>query len=544
MKMKISSIITIAVVFILVLIPSLHVPHLSDDYFYMAIANMHAQLGHYNEWSGRIVTNIFSAYMMKYVNHSIYMSLNALAFTSIAVLISSLPCALLHGKFKLSPVGIVIIFTLMWIANPALGETSFWFVGSANYLWPSMYVALFMVIVSLQKEKMAAWKIPFALIMGFLAGCSNENTSVVLIILTVGYLIYTKKIKISYPYFIGLLIGAAVLLLSPGSAKRSIVFTDWHALSFFGKLDLQLFTRMPDSLNGFWQVYLVIIFMILCHGMIGMKDRKPFVAATVFFIAALMCNAAFLASPYMPARAYIGALFMLLIATSFIIYSFSEYESSVAKLVAPIVVFFFCIVYFIPSYAFFTHSVFSTWKQEKIRMKMMEDQVSKGEKNTTIPFYYFPRLMKLTDGYPVFQNPYMSYHFGVSTINEELVGFDYAAAASCKAISVKQKLYDNVTLESVCLFTDKISGDSRIIYKTDGDINKVFTSGNALYSHVEMNDGTVVNKDTAKQAFFIDGYWYTFSEAKDIDLKKVKDIKIGVYDAKTIKIYSKIVVTP
>ncbi len=171
----------------------------------------------------------------------------------------------------------------MWIANPALGETSFWFVGSANYLWPSMYVSLFMVIVALQKEKMAAWKLPLALAMGFLAGCSNENTSVVLILLTTGYLVYTRKLNVSYPYLIGLLAGAAVLLLSPGSAKRSLVFTDWHSLSFLDKLDLQLFTRMPDSLTGFWQVYLVIIFMVLCHAIIGIKDRKPFVAATVFF---------------------------------------------------------------------------------------------------------------------------------------------------------------------------------------------------------------------------------------------------------------------
>ncbi|MEG5836652.1 DUF6056 family protein [Enterobacter bugandensis] len=544
MKMKVSSILTITTIFILVLIPSLHVPHLSDDYFYMAIANLHDQIGHYKEWSGRIVTNIFSAYMMKYASHTVYMILNAMAFTAIAVLISSLPCAVLRGKFKLYPVGMVVIFTLMWIANPALGETSFWFVGSANYLWPSMYVSLFMVIVALQKEKMAAWKLPLALAMGFLAGCSNENTSVVLILLTIGYLIYTRKLNISYPYLIGLLTGAAVLLLSPGSAKRSLVFTDWHSLSFLGKLDLQLFTRMPDSLTGFWQVYIVIIFMVLYHAIIGIKDRKPFVAATVFFIAALMCNAAFLASPYMPARAYIGALFMLLIATSFIIFGFVENESTLAKLISPAVVILFCVVYFIPSYTFFTHSVLSTWEQEKIRMKMIDEQVSKGEKNPTIPFYYFPRLMKPTDGYPVFQNPYMSYHFNVSSITEELVGFDYAAATSCNAIPVKKKLYEGVTLESVCLYTDKISGDSRIIYKTDGNINNVFSSGNALYSHVEMSDGKVLNKDTAKQAFFIDGYWYTFSEAKDVDLSKVKEIKLGIYDAKTIKIYSNIVVNP
>ncbi|HGG8813943.1 MULTISPECIES: DUF6056 family protein [Enterobacter cloacae complex] len=544
MKMKVSSILTITAIFILVLIPSLHVPHLSDDYFYMAIANLHDQLGHYKEWSGRIVTNIFSAYMMKYASHTVYMSLNAMAFTAIAVLISSIPCAVLRGKFKLYPIGMVVIFTLMWIANPALGETSFWFVGSANYLWPSMYVSLFMVIVALQKEKMAAWKLPLALAMGFLAGCSNENTSVVLILLTVGYLVYTRKLNVSYPYLIGLLAGAAALLLSPGSAKRSLVFTDWHSLSFLGKLDLQLFTRMPDSLTGFWQVYLVIIFMVLCHAIIGIKDRKPFVAAAVFFIAALMCNAAFLASPYMPARAYIGSLFMLLIATSFIIFGFDENDSNIARLVAPGVALLFCIVYFIPSYTFFTHSVLSTWKQEKIRMEMLAEQISNGSKDPVIPNYYFPRLLKTTDGYPVFQNPYMLYHFGVNTITEKQIGFDYSALSKCNYVKVGQRIFDGVTLESVCLFHDKISGDTKILYRTVGDINKLFNNGYALYSHVFMKDGSTFNKDTVEQALFIDGYWYTYSDAKNIELDKIKEIKIGIYNSKTVEIYSNVIVEP
>ncbi|MBW6090527.1 hypothetical protein KZ770_11560 [Escherichia coli] len=526
MKMKVSPILTIAAIFILVLIPSLHVPHLSDDYFYMAIANLHDQLGHYKEWSGRIVTNIFSAYMMKYASHTAYMSLNAMAFTAIVVLISSLPCAVLRGKFKLYPMGMVVIFTLMWIANPALGETSFWFVGSANYLWSSMYVSLFMVIVALQKDKMAAWKLPFALAMGFLAGCSNENTSVVLIIITIGYLVYTRKLNVSYPYLIGLLTGAAVLLLSPGSAKRSLVFTDWHSLSFLEKLDLQLFTRMPDSLTGFLAGLPSNNFLwFYATQSLESRTANLFVSAMAFFIAALMCNAAFLASPYMPSRAYIGSLFMLLIATSFIIFGFDEKRFQNCKVSRSLCGFtvlyliLYSILHILHSF-YFKHS-----KQEKIRMEMLADQISNGSKDPVIPNYYFPRLLKNTDGYPVFQNPYMLYHFGVNTITEKQIGFDYSALSKCNYVKVGQRIFDGVTLESVCIFHDRISGDKKILYRTVGDINKLFNNGYALYSHVFMKDGSTFNKDTVEQALFIDGYWYTYSDAKNIELDKINEIK-------------------
>lgn len=235
---------------------------------------------------------------------------------------------------------------------------------------------------------------------------------------------------------------------------------------------------------------------------------------------------------------------MLLIATSFIIFGFDENDSNIARLVAPGVALLFCIVYFIPSYTFFTHSVLSTWKQEKIRMEMLADQISNGSKDPVIPNYYFPRLLKNTDGYPVFQNPYMLYHFGVNTITEKQIGFDYSALSKCNYVKVGQRIFDGVTLESICIFHDRISGDKKILYRTVGDINKLFNNGYALYSHVFMKDGSTFNKDTVEQALFIDGYWYTYSDAKNLELDKINEIKIGIYNSKTVEIYSNVIVKP
>ena len=59
-----------------------------------------------------------------------------------------------------------------------------------------------------------------------------------------------------------------------------------------------------------------------------------------------------------------------------------------------------------------------------------------------------------------------------------------------------------------------------------------------------MKDGSKFNKDTVEQALFIEGYWYTYSDAKNIELDKINEIKIGIYNSKTVEIYSNVIVKP
>lgn len=110
-----NNLLILSVIFLLMLVPYLHTPVLSDDYYYYFHASLHEQIGHYLVWSGRLITNIFSSYMLKYVNHDIYQSLTAAALVASVYLIAAIPSALFVGKPKPSAISIIIIFLSFWI---------------------------------------------------------------------------------------------------------------------------------------------------------------------------------------------------------------------------------------------------------------------------------------------------------------------------------------------------------------------------------------------------------------------------------------------
>ncbi|EMW0954326.1 TPA: hypothetical protein OL683_000735 [Citrobacter freundii] len=543
MSRNIYCLLAFIMVFLLVLIPALHTPMLSDDYYYTSIANLQEQFAHYREWSGRIITNMFSSYMMHYTPHALYETLTALALAATIFFISSIPNALFKNEIKPHPLSIIGLFALYWIANPSLGETTFWFVGAANYLWTTFYISLFMLTVVMQKPRISWWKVPFAFFLGFAAGCSNENTSIVTLLLTIIFIIYKKNISDFYPYLIGLVVGIGVLLLGPGTANRSVYFTDWHNLTLLGKVELQLFTRMPDSMSIFWQVYIVIIILSFLVGLHGASSKKQITLSSVFFVSAILCNAAFIASPFMPPRAYSGALFMLLLSVSFLLNSVLNNKKTIVEYSGLSIVSMFTLLYFIPSYYIMTNAIIGTWNQESIRLSMIHEQVSRGIKEITIPDLYMQKLIKPTDAYPAYKHPARNDFFHVNSINEEQVGFDYSSMDKQKTFAINSSIYKGITLDTVYFYSESLSGSEKIVLKITGEINKELSDGKAIYIHLIMNDGKFINKDTSRKAMFIGDGYYTYSNAEDINFSKVKKIELGMYDAKTGAPFSKLVIS-
>ncbi|REF27779.1 hypothetical protein BDD26_2599 [Xenorhabdus cabanillasii] len=543
MSKKYAGLMAFGIVFVMILIPSLHVPMLSDDfYYYHAVgSSLLGQYQHYMWWSGRIVTNMISSYMMNWLPHAVYEGLTAIAFSTMLYLYACLPSVAQDRKLKPHWAAVFIVFIFYWIANPALGQTSFWFVGAANYVWPNFFVSVYLVMLLRQKEQPSVLKMAGCFVIGFLAGCSNENTCIIVILLTIAHIIYNKNLRIVAPYFVGLLTGAAVLLFSPGGAARSAVFTWWHGLSLAGKIDEQMFNRMPEAMQTYWLAYLLLIVLAICVSMFGIVNRKNVTYAAIFFVAAIMSNMAFIGAPFMPTRAYNGALCFMLISASFLIHAIVSESKSWQKACVLVTIFTFGLVYFVPSYLMFTYAVDRTWKQEQIRQYMINQQLEAGVKDISIPDHYFTRLLKATDTYPTYKQPMVKNFYKVNSFTEFPAFFDYSALDEIPSKNAGFSIDGDFILQKVYLYHERLSGKKFIIYQINDDVNKLFAQGKALFVHAKMKgkDG-FVNMDTLNPAINISGSWYTYSDASDknVELSDIESISTGIYQISPLQTIS------
>lgn len=292
-------ILSTVLVFILIYFPSYYIPVHSDDYMYFLKGlSLEAHLRHYLNWSGRFITDYISSLLLNLFSKPIYMAINSLAFLTMLINISFIP-SLLNGEeliTKKSCIFLWLSFFIYWLCNPNLGQTSFWLVGSANYLWPLMWLSFYMVyLFKLFKDSItktaynAGYKqIIILCILGFCSGSSNEATGVATVFLTFVLCLmkYSDKVKNElmkncsivnssfifhscdktlYASLFSSLIGCLTLILAPGNYIRmtTTVFAPWRSLSLSNKVLLHIMGRMPEVIVQFRFAFIIIAILLL-----------------------------------------------------------------------------------------------------------------------------------------------------------------------------------------------------------------------------------------------------------------------------------------
>lgn len=293
------------VIYILIYIPAYFIPFHSDDYiFFMRGTSLKPLLHLYMNWEGRLIGDYTASLLLNLFSRPIYMAINSLVFLIVLINISVIT-QLLQGRKaidKFSSFLLWITFFLYWLCNPNLGQTSFWVVGSAIYLWPLMWISFYVAyLIKLLQNNMLEfycdnYKQTLLLsFLGFFAGLSNEATGASTVFLTlILFLLYrAKRIKeirikesctISYiktidnnirkvllTGLISSLIGFLILALAPGNYVRMSVpeFASWRSMTLHDKVLIHILGRMPDAITQFWFAFALIsvLLFILLHGL-------------------------------------------------------------------------------------------------------------------------------------------------------------------------------------------------------------------------------------------------------------------------------------
>lgn len=188
-----------------------------------------SQIVHYQNINGRSITHTL-AQIFLLIGDDVFNFTNTLFYLVLLYLIYFHAC----GSFKnFSIVKFSMSAMLLFLSCPAFGQSFLWITGAANYLYGILIILCVLlpyrqqadgrsVTHSLLLEIIAAI---VYLLLGVIAGWTNENTSVAMIVMMIGYMVFfhIKSIKIhawNITGCVGGIVGCILMLSSPGTASR------------------------------------------------------------------------------------------------------------------------------------------------------------------------------------------------------------------------------------------------------------------------------------------------------------------------------------
>lgn len=266
----------------------------------------------YLGWGGRIWGELY-ALIFLYIPKQIFNYLNTIGYLILLVLIYMN----IVGKLVVSISLLVYINFALFVCLPAFGQDILWISGSANYMWSSFIPLLFLSLWRIYENKVyRLYRHPIFLggifLLGIFTGWANENVSVAIIILLVGYtLVYRKKYKtipaFAYAGFIGTVLGSIFLWAAPGNFARFVA--EKHSTSVFKIVK----TMIHNAVSLFDFNTALLLFICLAIFLILGKSKHKEVAC-VFSLSAVISAIAMGVVGGLHSRVFFSCIVFMIIA--------------------------------------------------------------------------------------------------------------------------------------------------------------------------------------------------------------------------------------
>jgi len=333
-KRTICWIIVVSICFFILFLLNILTPIISDDFAYLYIYGeegritsfsdiIQSQINHYYMWGGRSVVH-FIAQILLMLPSYIADLLNTLIYLGYAFLIY------FHIKGrKESSISLFILINLaIWFLQPVFGDTILWITGAANYLWGTFFILLFLLPYRLYegKESGMAQQIIYPVLMlllGILAGWTNENTAAAMLVVAILYFIYFRSHKWKIPAwaiagFIGAMIGFGLMILAPGNYTRGGDSVSLNLYTF----GYRLFTWTLTFFIYSGPLFLISLVLLIIYNRFPNGQKKDNLKLIfIYGIAVIAGVYAMLLAPSFPRRALFGVVSFLFISTGICIYN-------------------------------------------------------------------------------------------------------------------------------------------------------------------------------------------------------------------------------
>lgn len=422
-----------------------YTPIHSDDYrYYLLGISPDAHYHHYMTWSGRIIADYASALILASESQTVYALTTALVTVAFCYFITKTPDGTLRWS-KNDTVLFPLIFLTYWISNPNLGQTTFWIVGAANYLWTNLFVAAWLYAMHETIMKNDNKIRPLLVLLSFMAGCSNESVSPFVSLLSVMSICYglwrTKTVAANrVVYSISAILGSCVLILSPGNFIRASGKEFWYGKSVFERMFIHLTERTHNHLALIWISYVVLFLLIMV--VIFNKPLREKIKQSTWIFAALAViigvgtSLIMFASPSYPDRVMNGTFMFILLAVSFIARAILKADVKFGHYSVKAVV-ILCAITFFWSYTLMYKAYKTVAVQEVVRQQIIAHEIANGKRQFTIPEFYFSKLQNSGGQFGFFHDPAVyGKYYGVENVYRLKINFDYSVMAKGTAYSL------------------------------------------------------------------------------------------------------------
>lgn len=291
MKCQVTYPFILAIFGILFFILNYYTPLCSDDWHYCFIYGTHesidsildifkSQYLHYFKMNGRFTPHFFVQLFDGIFSKPLFNIINTFFWIAFLHLINKTISPNQNSYYIYTSITVILFLFFL----PGFGSNFLWMSGACNYLWTSVFLLTFNLLLSKNIHKKILH--PLLFIYGILTGWTHEG---MIIGLSAGYFIFyvinKKELTTSRIWLLsGFFLGALFLVFSPGSIHRAL---GENNLSF-----TQLFQGSIQALIGFHDLRIFFIFILLFFTTI--KNKHAFIKDNIIIIVALFTSFIFL----------------------------------------------------------------------------------------------------------------------------------------------------------------------------------------------------------------------------------------------------------
>ena len=346
-------------------------------------------------------------------------------------------CAYWRGSLRtVEPWQLAAVFAFLWFFTPSFGGSYLWKMGAANYLLSPQLVLLYFFPYRVwcvrtwdRKKPAGAVYAVLMLVLGIIAGWTNENTSLALIAMIVVTIFLRKLHSQRSPAWMltglaGAVLGALLLFLSPAQASRLQASGGMGGLSVW----LQRLRTISDTaleylwlLVGIWAACVVLLLVRRFVWRTG-KDLTPVWVTLAGFLIVLY---SMVGSPEFPIWAWSSILAFALIFTGVFLYTAAGAEGALPS-VGQIVIAAFAVLSVLVSYHFVSPELHRVHEEFRTREAVIREAKAEGDLNVAVPgiatestfssYSLFPELGTDSTRWP---NTAIANYYGLDSISLE-----------------------------------------------------------------------------------------------------------------------------